>query len=395
MRFANRFTQPLNQWKAVFSRIAAGLIAGGMGFTQAAPAVGQTYRDLEGHWVQSCVDQLSQQQIVSGYPDNTFRPAAVISRTEYAALINQAFPEVQPEREAVQFADVPVGYWGQAAIQTAYQRGFLSGFPDQTFRPAASLSRVEAFVALVSGLGYSLPTSPQALLNLTFVDADDIPDYAVAQIAAAVQQGFLIAPPAAIADPLMNANGLATRAQVAAALCEIKFENAGIPATYVAQPATEPPAAPDIALAATCINETAGYSVRYPEDWQTNDGDVTQVCQAFDPSEITLPERAESFDEAVLIRVDAIAFNRIIANENIAERIISQRFITIAGQQALVSEGESTGQGLLPAGIRSYRYVVDWGDRILVGSTYDIATQQYERNKQVLAAMMNSLQRLP
>ena len=391
LSFANQSQTRL----AFASRLSIGLTVGSVCLSQGIAAWGQTYSDLNGHWAASCINQLSQQQIVSGYPDGSFRPDAVINRAEYAALINQAFPEAAPARGAINFTDVPAGYWGQAAIQTAYQRGFLSGFPNQTFRPSEPISRAESFVALVSGLDYDIPSSPRQLLSSTFTDAEQAPDYAVGQLAAATQQGFLIAPPAAIAGPRLNPDGPATRSQVAAALCQIKLDTSGIPAEYVALPAEQPAPRPDIALTQTCTNETAGYRVRYPADWQTNQGEVTRFCRAFDPSEITLPDRAESFDEAVLIRVDNIPFDRIADDENITERMLSQRIVTIDGRQTIVTEGESNGRGLLPEGVRTYRYVVDLGDRILVGSTYDVATAQYERNKQVLAAMMESLELLP
>ncbi|WP_143874574.1 S-layer homology domain-containing protein, partial [Nostoc linckia] len=34
------------------------------------------------------------------------------------------------------FVDVPSSFWAAAAIQTAYEKAFISGFPDKTFRSA-------------------------------------------------------------------------------------------------------------------------------------------------------------------------------------------------------------------------------------------------------------------
>jgi hypothetical protein len=125
--------------------------------TEGSNGSDQSYTDIQGHWAQFCIQQLNQQGTISGYPNNTFRPNNSITRAEYAAMLNQAFPQVEPERGATNFTDVPASFWGQEAIQTAYRKGFLSGYPNQQFRPNDLISRVETFVALASGLDYGPP----------------------------------------------------------------------------------------------------------------------------------------------------------------------------------------------------------------------------------------------
>ncbi|MGF1496529.1 MAG: S-layer homology domain-containing protein [Elainellaceae cyanobacterium] len=356
----------------------------------ARPAYGQTYTDVEGHWAESCIQQLSQQNVTSGYPDGTFRPDAVITRAEYAALLNQAFPTVEPEREAISFTDVPDDYWGQEAIRTAYQRGFLSGYPGQTFRPDRLIERAEAFVSLASGLDYSLPAAPEPLLASAFADADAIPAYAEAPLAAALQQGILITQPPEAAGRLMRPRNPATRSQMAAALCQIAFEDPAIPAEYVVNPPQSDGVAP-IALDQTCTNETIGYTIGYPAGWQTNPGQVIESCRVFDPQSITLPEQAESTDEAIHLRVDNVAFDRVTQG-NISARELSRQTIEVDGYQAIATENESTGRGLLPEGMRFYQYAINLeGDRTFIATTYDVSDNQYERNKRVLDQMISSL----
>ncbi len=181
--------------KQTFSWLSLGVFSSVASLSMTSLAQAQTYSDIQGHWAENCIQQLTQKKIISGYPNNTFRPNEIITRAEYAAMMNQAFPDVAAEREAINFTDVPSGYWGEEAISTAYRKGFLSGYPNQQFQPNKFISRVQAFVALASGLDYSIPTSVNQILNATYNDAAKIPDYAKGQIAAATQQGIVISPP--------------------------------------------------------------------------------------------------------------------------------------------------------------------------------------------------------
>lgn len=147
-----------------------------------------------------------------------------------------------------------------------------------------------------------------------------------------------------------------------------------------------------LALSQTCSNTAIGYTAHYPADWITNSGEVLNSCQVFDPSAITLPEQSSSFDEAIHLRVDSVPFARA-TEESISEMELSRRTTTIDGLTAVVSEHESTGRGLLPAGTRYYSYTIDLGDgEVMVASTYDVANQSYSRNQQVLDQMVGSLQ---
>jgi hypothetical protein len=344
--------------------------------------------DIEGHWAQSCIQRLSQQGIVTGYPDNTFRPNSPVTRAEYAALLNQAFPDIAAQRGAPDFVDVPESFWGQEAIQTAYRRGFLSGYPNQEFRPNELVNRVETFVALASGLDYGPPDNVQGILAAAYGDAATIPTYASEEIAALTQQGAIVKSTAE--SNLLNPSEPATRAQVAGTLCQLNFEDDTLPAGYVVNPVEDPGDA--VVLGQTCSNGAANYTVNYPTGWVSNAGDVLNSCQVFDPTSITLPERSSSFNEAIHLRIDSIPFEEVADTDDITETILTRRDTTVDGYEAIIEESESTGRALLPEGVRSYAYLINLGDgEIMVASTYDVANQQYTRNKRVLDQMISTL----
>lgn len=196
-------------------------------------ATAQTFPDIQGYWAQNCIEQLTQQNIIGGYPDGTFRPESPVTRAEFATLVNRAFPNKEAVRDPINFTDIFSNYWATGEIRDAYSKGFLTGYPGREFRPTENIPRVQAFVALASGLNNSPPNSPIDLLNLTYADAGRIPDYARQQIATATQENIVVNSESnrLWLDPNRNA----TRIEIAAALCQALPEVSSIPTSYVAR----------------------------------------------------------------------------------------------------------------------------------------------------------------
>ncbi len=187
------------------------------------------FSDIKNHWAQECILQLLARNVVSGYPDSTFRPNVPVTRAEYAAILAKAFANVPPVRSGITFKDVPSNYWANSAIQAAYRAGFLSGYPDRTFKPNQLIPRVEALVALVSGLKYKVSTTASELLNQYFDDAAQIPSYAIEAIAAATQKRLVVNYPNV---KRLNPSQNATRAEIAALICR-SLKITGVPLQYI------------------------------------------------------------------------------------------------------------------------------------------------------------------
>ena len=150
------------------------------------------FSDIKEHWAKDCIEKLADDEIISGYEDGTFKPDNSVTRAEFAAMLNKAFPD-QPEiREAIEFDDVADDYWAYEVIQKAYRTGFLSGYQDKTFKPTQNIPRVQALVALSSGLKLDLMQPVDFTLEKTYLDSDQIPDYAKRMIAAATENGLVV-----------------------------------------------------------------------------------------------------------------------------------------------------------------------------------------------------------
>jgi len=204
-------------------------------------AVAQTpFKDIQNHWAQSCIEDLTEKKIISGYPeDNTFRPDIPVSRIQFAILVRRAFPNAVPFRKPITFIDIPTNYWGLKIIQEAYQTGFISAYVGSVFNPDEQILRWQALVGLSNGLKYA-PTSPRVeILKTTFADASDIPESAKDAILAATEQKLVVNYPNI---KRLNPKESATRAEVASFLCQAllkKGQKSLVSPTYIAQISTE------------------------------------------------------------------------------------------------------------------------------------------------------------
>lgn len=126
-------------------------------------AVGMSALPLEtcdGFWdvsprtrAQAYIEELRRDGVMRGYPGCSFGPHGEISREEIATALRVAFPDVAVRRSSRAFPDVNESRWSAASVDWAYRRGFVSGYPDGTFRPEDPVSREELASMLTSGLG--------------------------------------------------------------------------------------------------------------------------------------------------------------------------------------------------------------------------------------------------
>ncbi|MBE9033053.1 S-layer homology domain-containing protein [filamentous cyanobacterium LEGE 11480] len=179
----------------------------------ATPAQAQTnFNDVSSsYWANDFIQSLSSRGVIAGFPDGSFRPNDLVTRAQFASMVSGAFstPNV---RSAVSFPDVASSYWGANAISNAYQKGFMSGYPNGTFNPNQNIPRVQSLVALANGLGHSPNGDVNSILNY-YNDSSSIPSYARSSVAAATNKGMVVNYPNLTQ---LNPNRSMTRAEAAA-----------------------------------------------------------------------------------------------------------------------------------------------------------------------------------
>jgi S-layer homology domain len=190
--------------------------------------------DYASSWAEPFIRVLIDKNIIVGYPDGTFRPEQLVTRAEFAALLNKSF-ELAPIRESRAFPDVPEGYWASAVIDKAYRSGFLTGYPDNTFGPTRNIIRIESLVSLVNGSKLQVNNSADRVDEL-FADAAQVPLYGRNALLAATQKCVSVSvsyPVSKTYDP----NRPATRADVAASIHQILVASGRLPALPIDNPA--------------------------------------------------------------------------------------------------------------------------------------------------------------
>ncbi|PAX52816.1 fasciclin domain-containing protein [Brunnivagina elsteri] len=179
------------------------------------PSATTSFSDVsQDYWASPFIQALAQRNVIVGFSDRTFKPEQPVTRAEFAAMIQKAFNQNSVRQlPAGGFSDVPANYWAAAAIQEAYETGFMSGYPQNRFQPNQRIAKVDAIVSLGSGLG--LTASDTSAVNTYFTDASAIPSYAVEKVAAATNANLIVNYPE---KKVLNPEAALTRAEAAAHL---------------------------------------------------------------------------------------------------------------------------------------------------------------------------------
>lgn len=102
--------------------------------------------DVKGHWSELKVNYLMEENIINGYPDGSFRPENSITRAEFIKVINGALR--LSNRGIVSFNDVSRNNWFYNDISIAVGEGYLGGYADNTVKPNGNITREEASVMI-------------------------------------------------------------------------------------------------------------------------------------------------------------------------------------------------------------------------------------------------------
>ncbi len=98
-----------------------------------------------GHWAYTEIRELSEQNIISGYPDETFKPDVLVNRAEFTSMVIKTLNrEKLPVNNPNLFTDINEDFWAYGDILRSAQLGLAVGYPDNTFRPGNEITKAEA-----------------------------------------------------------------------------------------------------------------------------------------------------------------------------------------------------------------------------------------------------------
>lgn len=101
--------------------------------------------DLAGHWAKGSITELINAGVISGYPDGSFQPDKTVTRAEFTVMLVKALK--LESRAGSQFTDT-AAHWAGESISTAAAHGLISGYTQSTFGPDDLITREQAAVII-------------------------------------------------------------------------------------------------------------------------------------------------------------------------------------------------------------------------------------------------------
>ena len=98
-----------------------------------------------GEWYNKAISTMAKLGIIKGRSAEAFAPSAPITRAEFAAICAR-FDAHQGGGNG-SFSDIS-GHWAEKEIERAVALGWITGYPDGTFRPDAYITRAEAMTMI-------------------------------------------------------------------------------------------------------------------------------------------------------------------------------------------------------------------------------------------------------
>ncbi|EFI41568.1 S-layer homology domain-containing protein [Peptoniphilus sp. oral taxon 386] len=142
----------------------------------------KSFKDINNHWAREYIEDISQQNIILGYNDGTFKPDREILKSEAYAIINRIFD--LKETKNLSFKNVSSKDWYYFDIQKAVSAGYLK---DGNFFYNEPIKRSE--VTKILGYLYNLKDNEK---NYNFFkDISNLSDEEKTSIGALVKSGIV------------------------------------------------------------------------------------------------------------------------------------------------------------------------------------------------------------
>ncbi|MBE6912194.1 MAG: hypothetical protein E7473_06695, partial [Ruminococcaceae bacterium] len=152
------------------------------------PDVSARFTDLGAHaWAADAINALADKGIIKGTSENTFSPAANITRADFAILLVRAFELSSDNTE--NFADVDASDYFAKELAIARNTGIVNGIGDNKYAPKNTISRQDMMVIVyraMQKLGMELENG-----DVEYTDFSDVSDYAKEAVSALITAGLV------------------------------------------------------------------------------------------------------------------------------------------------------------------------------------------------------------
>jgi len=137
------------------------------------------FPDTVGNRFELEIIKLSNKGIIEGYPDGTFRPNAMVKRSEIATLLVKVKNLTLYKPSISKFKDVATNNWAYGYIMAIQKDGLMVGYPDGTFKPDGNVTRAELAVVLGRLKGLENEASKITHPTITAYDINKVPSWSM------------------------------------------------------------------------------------------------------------------------------------------------------------------------------------------------------------------------
>ena len=131
----------------------------GHGLVQSLQTKAALFPDLKnGVWYSVSIKHVFDRGIITGFPDGTYRPAATITRAEAVTMLGRAL-KLDKANKSHRFSDVPKDSFAAGYINSAYELGYIKGVGGSKFRPNDPIKRGD--MALMMQAAFKLAGTQQ------------------------------------------------------------------------------------------------------------------------------------------------------------------------------------------------------------------------------------------
>lgn len=118
------------------------------------------FSDVSDSDTELAADTLQSLDIISGFPDGSFRPGSPLTRAQFAKIAVIALgdeSQVVLQKSFTVFPDVRSSHWAAGYVNVAVRYSkILNGYPDGSFAPDKSITEAEAVTICLRMLGYDV-----------------------------------------------------------------------------------------------------------------------------------------------------------------------------------------------------------------------------------------------
>lgn len=190
--------------------------------TNGGLALAAKFSDVpKSYWAYVPINTLSDEKVISGYSDSTFKPEGLVTREEFSSMLVKALRQQGIQVSGcMPYTDVNKNMWSYNDINTINDQKLVVGYPDNTFKPVAYITKTEAMIVLANTLrGSCLSDEESEKVLASFKDGEQVRNWAKDKVSKSVKNDIYVKHP----DPKkLSPNVNATRAEIAELLYKLR-----------------------------------------------------------------------------------------------------------------------------------------------------------------------------